>query len=58
LQVPEILLQVYVLEKLQMKVNVLDVVGFIFILSSSDEIWVLDVWVVPMLQPPGEWELD
>ncbi len=46
LQVLELLLKVYVLEKLQVKVYVLDVIGFTFILASSDEIWVLDVWVV------------
>ncbi len=46
LQVPELLLKVYVLEKL-VKVYVIYVVGLTFILASSDEIWELDVWVVP-----------
>ncbi len=46
-QVLELLLKVALLKKLQVKVHVLDVIGFTFILASSDEIWVLDVWVVP-----------
>ncbi len=40
MQVPELLLKVYALEKLQVKVCVLDVVGFISANScASGEVW-------------------